>query len=123
MVPGGSGSSLRGRVALVTGGGRNIGRAIVLALAARGADVVINTRSRVDRAEAVAEEARKHGRRALVVAADVGDADAVRAMAARALGEFGAVDIVVNNAAIRPERAFLEMTDEDWHRGSSTCSA
>jgi 3-oxoacyl-[acyl-carrier protein] reductase len=116
MVPGGSGSSLRGRVALVTGGGRNIGRAIVLALAARGADVVINTRSRVDRAEAVAEEARKHGRRALVVAADVGDADAVRAMAARALGEFGAVDIVVNNAAIRPERAFLEMTDEDWHR-------
>jgi 3-oxoacyl-[acyl-carrier protein] reductase len=109
-------SSLRGRVALVTGGGRNIGRAIVLALAARGADVVINTRSRVDRAESVAAEARRHGGRALVVAADVADPAAVRAMAQRALGEFGAVDIVVNNAAIRPERPFLEMTDEEWHR-------
>jgi 3-oxoacyl-[acyl-carrier protein] reductase len=107
--------SLKGHVALVTGGGRNIGRAIVLELAARGADVIVNTRTNRDQAEAVAREARALGRSALAVVGDVCRADDVRGLAELALGEFGTVDIVVNNAAIRPERPFLEMTDSEWH--------
>ena len=103
-------------VALVTGAGRNIGRAIVLELAGRGADVVINTRERLADAEVVAGEARRLGVKAIAVAGDVGRADDVRRLAERALADFGCVDIVVNNAAIRPEKAFLEMTDADWHR-------
>jgi 3-oxoacyl-[acyl-carrier protein] reductase len=101
---------------MVTGGARNIGRAIVLDLAARGADVIIATRTDAVRAESVAAEARARGVSALAVVADVGRPECVRQLAKRALGEFGKVDIVVNNAAIRPERPFLEMTDEEWHR-------
>jgi 3-oxoacyl-[acyl-carrier protein] reductase len=108
--------TLAGRVALVTGAGRNIGRAIVLELAARGAAVVVTVRSRHHEAEAVAAEARSRGVRALALAGDVGRAAEVRALARRALAEFGTVDIVVNNAAIRPETPFLDLTDEDWHR-------
>ncbi len=108
--------SLRHRVALVTGAGRNIGRAIVLELAGRGADVVVNTRERIIDAENVAGEARRLGVKALAIAADVGRAEEVRRLAERALAEFGHVDIVVNNAAIRPEKALLEMTEADWHR-------
>src|SRR5262245_11586905 len=109
-------STLEGRVALVTGAGRNIGRAIVLELAARGADVVVNTRASRDDAEAVAVEARKLGVRAVVALGDVGKSADVAAVARRALAEFPAVDIVVNNAAIRPEKPFLELADDEWHR-------
>lgn len=109
-------SSLKGHVALVTGAGRNIGRAIVLELASRGADVVVNTRARADEAERVAGEARRLGVRALVALGDVGRAADVQAIAARALADLGKVDIVVNNAAIRPERPFLEMTEGEWRR-------
>jgi len=108
--------SLKGHVALVTGGGRNIGRAIVLELAARGADVIVNTRANRDQAESVAREARSLGRSALAVVGDVGRADDVRALAEKALSEFGKVDIVVNNAAIRPGKPFLEMADSEWHQ-------
>ena len=108
-------ASLRGHAALVTGAGRNIGRAIVLALAARGCDVVVNTRSRGADAEAVAAEARKQGVKAIVALGDVGRADDVRAIA-RAAAALGTVDIVINNAAIRPRAPILEMTDDDWHR-------
>ena len=104
------------RVAFVSGAGRNIGRSIALALARQGCDVVINGRS--DRAvcDAVAGEVEALGRRALVVMGDVGRSDAVTAMARDALVAFGRVQILVNNAAIRPEKPFLEMTDDDWHR-------
>jgi 3-oxoacyl-[acyl-carrier protein] reductase len=67
-------------------------------------------------AQVVAEEARRRGVSALAVVADVGRSEDVRRLGDRALAEFGTVDIVVNNAAIRPERPFLEMTDEEWHR-------
>lgn len=107
---------LAGRVALVTGAGRNIGRAIALDLAGRGCDLVVNTRARHREAEAVADEARKRGARALVVVADVGRAEDVRRLAERALAEFGRVDVLVNNAAIRPQTPFLDMTEEAWHR-------
>jgi len=108
-------ASLRGHAALVTGSGRNIGRAIVLALAARGCDVVVNTRSRGADAEAVATAARKHGVSAIVALGDVGRVEDVRAIA-KAAAELGTVDIVINNAAIRPRAPILEMTDEEWHR-------
>src|SRR5262249_58231336 len=97
---------LQGHGAIVTGAGRNIGRAIVLALAVRGCDVVVNTARRRADAEAVAAEARKHGVRAVVAVGDVGRRDDVNAIV-EAAGEIGAVDIVVNNAAIRPRAPFL----------------
>jgi 3-oxoacyl-[acyl-carrier protein] reductase len=109
------GSSLRGHVALVTGSNRNIGRAIVLALAERGCDVVINARRHADEAEAVAASARARGVNALVALGDVGRPEGVDAVVRRALGEFPRVDVIVNNAAIRPEAPFLEMTAAQWH--------
>jgi 3-oxoacyl-[acyl-carrier protein] reductase len=108
--------SLKGRVALVTGGGRNIGRAIALELAGRGCDVAVNTRASAAAAEAVAAEARACGVRAMALLGDVGRAEDVKRMAAQAQAELGPVVIVVNNAAIRPEAPFLSLSEEDWHR-------
>ena len=105
---------LEGKVALVTGSGRNIGRATVLKLAAEGADVVVNARSNREEAESVAEEARALGVRALPVLADVGNKEQVDSMVSMAMSEFGKVDILINNAAIRPHKPFLEVTLEDW---------
>jgi NAD(P)-dependent dehydrogenase (short-subunit alcohol dehydrogenase family) len=105
---------LEGKVALVTGSGRNIGRATALKLAAEGAHVVVNSRSNEAEAEAVAREARDFGVKALAVLADVSKRDQVETMAARALTEFGRIDILINNAAIRPHKPFRELTVEDW---------
>jgi len=105
---------LDGKVALVTGSGRNIGRATVLKLAGEGAHVVVNARRNEEEAEAVAREARALGVRALAVIADVAKRDEVEAMAAKALAEFGRVDILINNAAIRPHKPFTDLTQEDW---------
>jgi 3-oxoacyl-[acyl-carrier protein] reductase len=103
-------------VALVTGSGRNIGRAIILEFARRGYAVIVNTIANREAGESVAAEARALGVEALYLQADVGDADAVRALAEQALAKFGKVDVLVNNAAIRPQKPFLEMTAEEWHR-------
>jgi len=108
--------SIEARVAFVSGAGRNIGRAIALELARRGCDVVVNGRADRAACEATAALVRQAGREALVAIADVGRPEAVKAMAAEALERFGRVDIVVNNAAIRPNTPFLEMADADWHR-------
>ena len=105
---------LQDKVALVTGSGRNIGRATVLKLAAEGVHVIVNARSNEAEAEAVAREAQALGVRAIAVVADVGRKDQVEAMAARALSEFGRVDILINNAAIRPHKPFTELTQQDW---------
>ena len=105
---------LEGKVALVTGSGRNIGRATVLKLAAEGAHVVVNSRANQDEAEAVAREAEALGVKALAVLADVSRQDQVEAMVARALSEFGRIDILINNAAIRPHKPFRELTIQDW---------
>ena len=107
---------LEGKVALVTGSGRNIGRATILKLAGEGANVVINARSNEQEAQAVAREAQDLGVKALPIIADVGKKNEVEAMAAKAVGEFGRVDILINNAAIRPHKPFLEVSDEDWER-------
>jgi 3-oxoacyl-[acyl-carrier protein] reductase len=105
---------LEGKVALVTGSGRNIGRATALKLAGEGAHVVVNARSNQQEAEAVAREARDLGVKAVSVLADVGKKGDVETLAAKALSEFGRVDILINNAAIRPHKPFIETTDADW---------
>lgn len=105
---------LTGKVAIVTGAGRNIGRAIALALADGGASVVINVRGNRTEAEAVAREVEATGGQALVHVGDVADAAAVRAMADAAVKRFGRIDILVNNAALRREKPFGEMDYTEW---------
>jgi 3-oxoacyl-[acyl-carrier protein] reductase len=105
---------LSGRVAIVTGAGRNIGRAIALALADGGAAVVVNARSNVQEAKAVAGEIERAGGKAFAVTADVADADAVASMVEDAAARFGRIDILVNNAAVRAEQALETMTLADW---------
>jgi 3-oxoacyl-[acyl-carrier protein] reductase len=105
---------LEGKVALVTGSGRNIGRATVLKLAAEGAHVVVNARANQAEADAVVRDAKALGVKALAVIADIAKKDQVDAMAAKALSEFGRVDILINNAAIRPHKPFTDLTTQDW---------
>jgi len=105
---------LGGKTALVTGSGRNIGRAIILKLAEEGANVVVNARSNKEEAESVAAEARALGVNALPFIADVSDHKQVTAMFDAATEQFGGVDILVSNAAIRPKKSFTELTLEDW---------
>jgi 3-oxoacyl-[acyl-carrier protein] reductase len=93
---------LKGRTAFVTGASRNIGRAIALAFAAEGADLVLNTRTNRDELEAVGEECRAHGGRAVCVLGDVADPEAVARMVEGGLAVVGAIDVLVCNAAIRP---------------------
>jgi 3-oxoacyl-[acyl-carrier protein] reductase len=107
---------LEGKVALVTGSGRNIGRATVLMMAREGANIVVNARSNQQEAESVAREVRDLGVKAVPILADVGNKAEVERLASKALSEFGRVDILINNAAIRPHKPFLEVTDEDWER-------
>lgn len=105
---------LDGKVALITGSGRNIGRATALRLAGEGAHIVVNARSNAAEAEGVAREVRERGVKAIAILADVAKKDEVDRLAAEALAEFGRVDILVNNAAIRPHKPFTESTDSDW---------
>lgn len=106
--------SLRGRVALITGASRRIGRAAALGLARHGADIVVTARSARDEIEAVAGEIRSLGRRAVVTMGDVTDEGDVARMAAEAESAFGRVDILVNNAAVRRQAPLLEMSLADW---------
>jgi 3-oxoacyl-[acyl-carrier protein] reductase len=107
---------LIGKTAFVSGSGQNIGRAIALALAEGGCNVVVNGARDRDAAERTADGVRAAGAKALVAMGDVGDAEAVAAIADAALGAFGRIDILVNNAAVRPHKPFLETADEDWTR-------
>ncbi len=92
---------LAGRVALVTGASRNIGRAIALALAEGGAAVVVNARASLDEARDVVKEIESRGGQALASLADVSDEQSVNAMVRCAMDKYGHLDIVVNNAAVR----------------------
>jgi 3-oxoacyl-[acyl-carrier protein] reductase len=105
---------LAGSVAIVTGAGRNIGRAIALELAAAGAAVIVNARSNHEEAEAVMREIIAQGGRGLAFLADVTDPQAVDRMVAAATQRFGGINILVNNAALRVEIPFQEMTPGDW---------
>lgn len=104
------------RTALITGSGRNIGRAVALRLARDGFNVVVNGSRDRAACEAVAEEAHGFGVDATVAMGDVGVADDVRRIADEAFARFGTIDVLVNNAAIRPSTGFLEMADDEWER-------
>ena len=106
--------SLQGKVALVTGSGRNIGRATVLELARQGADVIVNTRSNRAEAESVAKEAEALGVRAIALLADVGDMSQLERMVAEAMSEYGRIDILVNNAGLRRAVPITELSMEEW---------
>jgi 3-oxoacyl-[acyl-carrier protein] reductase len=107
---------LSGKVALVTGASRGIGRAIALALAQAGADLGINFLSRAEEAETAAEEVRRYGRRAIVVQADVSVASDVQRLIRRAEEELGAIDVLVNNAGIANPLRIEDITEDDWDR-------
>ena len=113
-------NELSGKVALVTGAGKNIGRAIALALAQGGAAVAVNTRASREDAEKVAREIRDAGGRAAVCMADITDAAQVRAMAESVIRQFGRIDILVLNASVRREVPFVKMDFTEWRRVMST---
>jgi len=103
-----------GKVAIVTGAGRNIGRAIALTLARSGASVLVNARSNRAEADEVVRAIESLGSEAIVHIGDVADATAVAAMADAALARFDRIDILVNNAALRREKPFAEMDYAEW---------
>jgi glucose 1-dehydrogenase len=106
--------TLAGQKAIVTGANSGIGRAIALALGAAGADVVVNYVARPEDAARVVADIEAGGARALAVRADVSNEAEVQGMFARAVGTFGAVDIVVNNAGLQKDAPFDELTVADW---------
>jgi NAD(P)-dependent dehydrogenase (short-subunit alcohol dehydrogenase family) len=106
---------LSGRTAIVTGARRGIGRAIALALAGQGADVVVGDISQED-CQKVVDEIERLGRKGLAVKCDVSSGSNVEAMVKKTVAKFGRVDILVNNAGIIAYRPFLELTDDDWDR-------
>jgi 3-oxoacyl-[acyl-carrier protein] reductase len=112
---------LKGKVALVTGAGRNIGRAIAIALADAGARVAVNVRANRDQGQAVVDEIAARGGDALLVVADVTQRPAVDAMIAAIATRFGRLDVVVNNAAIRHEAAFADLPFADWRATQAVC--
>jgi glucose 1-dehydrogenase len=107
-------SLLKDQTALVTGANSGIGRAIALALAKAGADVVVNYVARPEDAEALADEIRDKGRRAMTARADVSDEAQVQAMFGAALREFGTIDILVSNAGMERNAPFHEMSASQW---------
>ncbi len=107
---------LNGRVALVTGASRGIGKAIALMLAEAGAAVAVNYHSRAAEAQHVVEAIRAGGRRAIACAADVSDSGAVAAMVRQVEAELGAVDVLVNNAGIGIARGLDDLSEADFDR-------
>lgn len=106
--------TLFGKVALVTGGSRGIGRAIVLTLAKAGADVAINYAGNTAAAEETAEAVKAMGRKAIVLKGDVADTAVCEDMIKQAVAELGRLDILVNNAGITRDGLLMRMKEEDW---------
>ena len=107
-------NELAGKVAIVTGAGRNIGRAIAHQLAQAGAGVVVNVRSNQAEADNVVHEIEAAGGQAIAQLGDIADANAVAALAAAALKRFGRIDILVNNAALRRDTPFEQIDYAEW---------
>jgi 3-oxoacyl-[acyl-carrier protein] reductase len=114
------GDEFAGKVALVTGAARNIGRAIALSLAAGGAKIAVNTRSNLDQARGVVDEIKALGTDAEAYVADVADPAHVQPMVDAVLKRFGRLDIVVMNAALREHVHFDEISFDDWRRVLAT---
>jgi 3-oxoacyl-[acyl-carrier protein] reductase len=106
---------LQNKTAIITGGGRGIGKAIALAYARSGADVALVSRTDTE-LQAVASQVRALGRQARTIVADISDPAAVRHMVAEAVRQFGQVDVLVNNAAITVPQPVIEMPPESWNR-------
>lgn len=107
-------SSLGGKVALVTGGSRGIGRAIALGLARNGADVAVNYVRSADAAAEVVAEIESLGRRALAVQADVGDFDQAAALVKTTIQKLERLDILINNAGVTRDTLLMRMQEDDW---------
>ena len=112
---------LKGKVALVTGAGRGVGREIALSLAAEGAAVAVNYRSSAKDAEALVADIASKGGKAGAYAADVADFAAVKAMIEAVAKDFGGLDILVNNAGLALRKRFVETTPEDWKKQIDSC--
>ena len=113
---------LDGKVAIVTGGGTGLGKAMALAIADAGADVVVSARREAP-LEATVEQIAAKGRRGMAIQTDVTDSAQVQAMVERVIAEFGKIDILVNNAGgggAAPGRTLFDITDEDWRKGIDT---
>ena len=106
--------TLDGKVALVTGGSRGIGKAIVLALAGAGADVAINYAGNIAAAQEVASEVEAMGRKAVLVQGDVADTTVATGIIEKVVTELGKIDILVNNAGITRDALLVRMKEEDW---------
>lgn len=104
---------LQGKVALVTGAGRNLGKEIALAFAEAGADVAVTSRT-LPEIEKTAEEVREKGQKALAVLMDVTDFSQVQAVVQGIISEFGRIDILVNNSATRSHKSLLEISEKEW---------
>jgi glucose 1-dehydrogenase len=114
MDRGDTGVKLAGRIALVTGGSRSIGRAIALGLAREGADVAVNYVSHAEAAERAVREIEALGRRALAVRADTSQQVQIQAMVEEVTTRFGPIDILVNNAGVQKRVYFLDLAEADW---------
>jgi NAD(P)-dependent dehydrogenase (short-subunit alcohol dehydrogenase family) len=112
---------LKERVALVTGGGRDVGAAISEALAGGGASVAVNYHGSKDAAEAVVARIQKTGGKAKAYQADISDAEAVKRLVDQVSKDFGGLDILVNNAGLVMRQRFSETTTEDWRKQIDTC--
>jgi len=108
------GFRLDGRVAVITGSGRNIGRAVAESFASAGARVLVNGHKDRDAVEAVVRGIRERGGEALAVMADVAQHDEVASLVETAVSTFGSLDIIVSNVGIRRYRPFLEITPDEW---------
>ena len=107
--------TLTGKTAFVSGSGQNIGRGVAVRLAQLGANVVVNGSSNAQACEDTATAVRAHGVEAMVAMGDMSNAQDVERITKAALAQFGTIDILVNNAARRPHKPFLEMSDDDWN--------
>ena len=107
---------LEGKVAIVTGSGRGIGKEIAIELARQGADVVVNYMHSSKGAQETVREIEQLGRRALSIQADVSDNEQIKGIVARTISHFQKIDILVNNAAVDPTEDFLKVTEEFWNK-------
>jgi 3-oxoacyl-(acyl-carrier-protein) reductase len=111
----GAAMELQGKISLVSGSSRGIGRASAIMLAERGSDVIVNYISNADAAEEVVEQIKRRGRRAIAIKADVSKRNETDAMVEQAQSELGPIDILVNNAGITRDRSFMKLSFEQWH--------
>ena len=108
--------SLKGRTALVTGSGRNIGKSIALMYASEGANVIINNKNNIEELNTTAKEIKDLGVEVLAIQADISNEQEVNSMIESGLEKFGTIDILVNNAALRPGTPFIDMQYSDWKK-------